>query len=98
MSGGGSTGSGSHGSGGGTDPFRVGRGDNTAPVLDSRLVATSLMRLDGLLVWAVPSFALAVPGLLLLLAVLAQVLGAAAWLPVVRRKLGAFGFAGGRRT
>jgi hypothetical protein len=68
-----------------------------APILDQQLVTASLMRLDGLLIWAVPSFALAVPGLLLLLAILAQVGGAAAWLPVVRRKLGAFGFRGGRR-
>jgi hypothetical protein len=53
------------------------------------------MRLDGLLVWAVPSLVLTAPGLLLLLAILAQIGGAAAWLPVVRRKLGAFGI--GRR-
>jgi hypothetical protein len=49
------------------------------------------MRLDGLLVWAVPSLVLTVPGLLLLFTILAQIAGAAAWLPLVRRKLGAFG-------
>jgi hypothetical protein len=73
-------------------------GDSTVPILDPKVATASLMRLDGLLVWAVPSFALAVPGLLLLLAILAQVAGAAAWLPVARRKLGAFGFRGGRST
>jgi hypothetical protein len=44
--------------------------------------------LDGLLVWAVPTLALTVPGLLLLAAIAAQVAGAVVWLPVVRRKLG----------
>ena len=37
---------------------------------------------------AVPGVALVVPGLLLILAVLAQSLGALAWLPFVRRSLG----------
>ena len=41
--------------------------------------------------WAVPAFILAVPGLLLILAVLAQGVGALFWLPFVRRWLGAFG-------
>ena len=35
-----------------------------------------------------PGVALVVPGLLLILAVLAQSLGALAWLPFVRRSLG----------
>jgi hypothetical protein len=59
--------------------------------VDARLVSSPLMRLDGLLVWAVPSLVLTVPGLLLLFTILAQIAGAAAWLPLVRRKLGAFG-------
>ena len=45
--------------------------------------------------WAVPGLVLSVPGLLLVLVViLAQALGAVAWLPVVRRRIGAFGFRG----
>jgi hypothetical protein len=41
--------------------------------------------------WAIPSLALTVPGLLLILAVLSQALVGAAWLPFVRRWLGGFG-------
>lgn len=44
----------------------------------------------GLLVWAYPVFIISVPGLLLLLAVAVQAAGAFAWLPVIRRRLGAF--------
>jgi hypothetical protein len=39
----------------------------------------------------VPGLVLSVPGLLLVLAVLAQSFGALAWLPIVRRRIGAFG-------
>jgi hypothetical protein len=46
----------------------------------------------GLLAWTVPGFAATVPGILLILFVLAQVLGGLAWLPVVRRRIGGFGF------
>lgn len=46
--------------------------------------------------WAVPGLVLSVPGLLLVLAVIgAQAVGAFAWLPVVRRRIGGFGI--GRR-
>jgi hypothetical protein len=65
--------------------------------MDTRLVSSTLMRLDGMLVWAVPSLVLTVPGLLLLLTILAQLAGAAAWLPVVRSRLGGFGIRGNRR-
>jgi hypothetical protein len=42
--------------------------------------------------WAVPGLVLTVPGLLIVLtAVGAQAFGAAAWLPVVRRRIGGFG-------
>jgi hypothetical protein len=41
--------------------------------------------------WAVPALTLSVPGLLLMLAVLAQLTAGAIWLPVARRWLGAFG-------
>ena len=41
--------------------------------------------------WAVPGLVLSVPGLLLVLAVIAvQAIGAGAWLPVVRRRIGSF--------
>jgi hypothetical protein len=43
---------------------------------------------DGLLGWSYPALVLTVPGLLLLLAVLAQAVGALAWIPIVRRSLG----------
>ncbi|TMG25507.1 MAG: hypothetical protein E6H96_03535 [Chloroflexi bacterium] len=41
--------------------------------------------------WAVPAFVMTVPGLLLILAILAQAGLGILWLPLVRRKLGAFG-------
>jgi hypothetical protein len=45
--------------------------------------------------WAVPGLVLSVPGLLLVFVViLAQAIGAVAWLPVVRRRIGAFGLRG----
>jgi hypothetical protein len=46
---------------------------------------------DAMLEWAVPALLLSVPGLLLLLAVLAQAAGGLLWLPMVRRWLGGFG-------
>lgn len=64
--------------------------------LDADLAGAALARLDHL-VWAVPGLALTVPGLLLLLAILAQVAAGAAWLPIVRRKLGGFGLSKRRR-
>jgi hypothetical protein len=48
--------------------------------------------------WAVPAFALGVPGLLLILAVTAQGLVSLAWLPMIRRWLGGFGVRRRRRT
>jgi len=47
--------------------------------------------IGGLVEWAVPALVLSVPGLLLLLAVLAQAAGALLWVPVARRWLGGFG-------
>ena len=46
---------------------------------------------DALFDWAVPALVLTVPGLLLVIAVLAQAAGGLLWLPVVRRWLGGFG-------
>jgi hypothetical protein len=48
----------------------------------------------GSILWAVPSLILSVPGLLLVIAILAQAAGGLAWLPVVRRKVGGFGLRG----
>lgn len=48
--------------------------------------------------WAVPAFALGVPGLLLMLAVGAQTVVGAAWLPFVRRWLGGLGVRRHART
>ena len=45
--------------------------------------------------FVVPGFLAAASGLLLILLMLAQALGTLAWLPVVRRRVGSFGF--GRR-
>jgi hypothetical protein len=56
---------------------------------DLTLTTSAMASLDGI-VWAVPSLVLTVPGLLLVLAVLAQAAAGAAWLPVVRRKVGSF--------
>jgi hypothetical protein len=41
--------------------------------------------------WAVPGVAFGVPGLLLILAILAQAVGGAVWLPLVRRRIGTWG-------
>ena len=38
--------------------------------------------------WLVPGLVLTVPGLLIVLVVLLQVIGALAWVPVARRRLG----------
>jgi len=51
----------------------------------------------GSLEWAVPALAMTVPGLLLMLAVLAQLSTGVVWLPVVRRWLGGFGVGRRRR-
>ena len=44
--------------------------------------------------WAVPAFVLTVPGLLLILTVLAQTLFGLFWLPVARRRLAGLGVRG----
>jgi hypothetical protein len=43
-----------------------------------------------LFAWVVPGLLLTVPGLLVVVAVQFQILGGAAWLPVVRRRVGGF--------
>ena len=76
-------------------PYAVGT-SGALDSLDADLAGAALARLDHI-AWAVPGLALTVPGLLLLLAILAQVAAGAAWLPIVRRKLGAFGLSKRRR-
>ena len=73
-------------------------GTSAATGIDPVMTISTLTRLDGM-IWAVPSLALTVPGLLLVLAVLAQIAAGASWVPVVRRKLGgARVLAGGPRS
>jgi hypothetical protein len=55
------------------------------------LVDVDVVGFDAFLEWAVPALVLSVPGLLLLLAVLAQAAGGLLWLPMVRRWLGGVG-------
>jgi hypothetical protein len=54
--------------------------------------------IGSLVEWAVPALVLSVPGLLLVLAVLAQTVGGVLWLPVARRWLGGFGIRRRRAT
>jgi hypothetical protein len=49
-------------------------------------VASAIVEL-GLASWSVPAVVVGVPGLLVLLVVVLQAIGAAAWLPVARRGL-----------
>jgi hypothetical protein len=86
---GGSAGGSGGGGSSGSDPlegFSVG-GGKLAPF---GLIDGGIGVLEGL-DWAVPALFLTVPGLLLILAVVAQLFTGALWLPVVRRWLGGFG-------
>jgi hypothetical protein len=47
--------------------------------------------------WTVPAVAMGVPGLLVLVVVLVQLAGGAAWVPVTRRALGSLGVRRRRR-
>jgi hypothetical protein len=80
-------------------PLRIGRetdgSASSGPEIDVSLAAIAGL---GTLTWAVPGLVLAVPGLLLVLAVLAQAVGGVLWLPVIRRRIGAFGLGGRRRS
>ncbi|MFL5708436.1 MAG: hypothetical protein ACJ77Y_05525, partial [Chloroflexota bacterium] len=55
--------------------------------IDAALMASNLAPFDGI-EWAVPTLVLTVPGLLVVLAVMTQIATGAAWLPIVRRKIG----------
>jgi hypothetical protein len=85
------------GDGGSASPLRMSRdrgNGSTGSAIDVSLAAVESL---GNLSWAVPSLVLAVPGLLLVLAVLAQAVGGVLWLPVIRRRIGSFGVGGRRR-
>jgi hypothetical protein len=70
----------------------AGRGAGAAITGLHDLVVGVLIRSPGgLPEWAYPAVALTIPGLLLLLAVAAQAIGALAWLPFIRRRIGGFG-------
>jgi len=69
--------------------FGDGRGGAAVPVVGAELVGFDTID------WAVPALTLTVPGLLLMLAVIAQLSAGAIWLPIARRWLGAVGW--GRR-
>jgi len=65
--------------------------DPVVPMMDAAFAG-----FDGI-DWAVPALTMSVPGLLLMLAVLAQLTASAIWLPMTRRWLGAFGVGRRRR-
>jgi hypothetical protein len=95
---GGPGGAGGTGGGGGAAPgdlFAIPAFDPAGPI-DAVIDGT----FDGFggIEWAVPAFALGVPGLLLILAVIAQGLVSIAWLPMIKRWLGGFGLRRRRRT
>jgi hypothetical protein len=73
--------------------FTVGQAD--LPRIDG-LGDIDVVGFAALIDWAVPALVLSVPGLLLLIVILAQMLGGLFWLPVARRWLGGFGLRRGR--
>jgi hypothetical protein len=74
----------------------VGRPDGP-PVGAVDVGGLGLGGVDAIVDWAVPSLVLGVPGILLVLAVGAQVLGGALWVPIVRRGLRGVGVRRGDR-
>jgi hypothetical protein len=66
----------------------IGGGPGDPPEVD---FGPGLVGFDALVEFAVPSLVLTVPGMLLVIAVLAQGIVGAAWLPFVRRWLGGLG-------
>jgi hypothetical protein len=87
-------GAGPGGAAGDPAPFSVGPAagsDDDPPIAVADFGSLGLVGLDSIADWAVPSLVLGVPGILLIVAVGAQVLGGAVWIPVVRRWLGGLG-------
>jgi hypothetical protein len=80
--------------GGAPDGFTVGP-PGRSPV--DGLGPVDLTGFGGAIDWVVPSLVLSVPGLLVVIAVVAQLIGGAAWVPLVRRWLGEFGLRRRRR-
>lgn len=70
---------------------QTGSGASSGGGSDFTSLTTKLAGFGGMLTWAIPSLVLSVPGLLLVLAMLAQIGGAAVWLPIVRRSMGMVG-------
>jgi VCBS repeat-containing protein len=83
---------------GSTDRFVVGPpGGSATAGIDFGSLSPALAGFGGLLEWAVPGLVMSVPGLLLVVAIGAQVVGASAWIPIIRRSLGVFGVGRRRR-
>jgi hypothetical protein len=73
-------------------PGAAGTGETSAAAAAAQ-IALAASRLNGLgaLTWAVPGLVLSVPGLLLILLIVAQSAGGLTWLPIVRRSIGSYG-------
>jgi hypothetical protein len=94
--GGGSNGGGGNltvgiGSSGGGSGSRPGGADVSVHGIDGAVMSALEQLPGGILFFTGPALVLTLPGLLVILAVGAQALGALAWLPIARRKLGGFG-------
>jgi hypothetical protein len=85
-------GSGPDAGGGSAGRLLIGRETDGSPTGGPEIdISQAAIESLGSLTWAVPSLVLAVPGLLLVLAVIAQAVGGVLWLPVIRRRIGGFG-------
>ena len=82
-------------SGGSTEPFSLPDAGTLAGAANDLGMAAAGLGGLNMILWAVPSLILSVPGLLLVITIVAQAAGGLAWLPVARRKLGAFGLRNG---
>jgi hypothetical protein len=81
----------------GSGVFSTPRDGARRPLAGDLDLATASLGSLGALGWTVPTLVVSLPGLLLLLAIGAQALGGLVWLPLVRRKIGGFGFGRRRR-
>jgi hypothetical protein len=89
---------------GGAVPAVVGGGPGAKDTFalggtESTQIGAMIQRLDALglgIEWGIPAVITGVPGLLIVLIVLAQSLGGSAWLPLVRRRIGGFEIRGSR--